>query len=237
MVHPGLYLAPVLLGLRSALKEDLGASAAQLVYGEAVRLPGEFFSTPGPLTPSELLVRLRSNLEEFCPVPASSHAKPSLFVHPALQTSSHVMLRVDAYRKPLTPHYTGPHKVLERGEKTFQIEIKGRRTSLSIDRLKPAYAESENVPDRPAEPVTVDVPLPPVVQVAPQPAAPNPPAAPPNSPPAPPPQQQTPQCAKTLLTPTPNYKVHRLRPVRLLDLAQDLQMGAPVVYRAPSRVF
>lgn len=33
----------VLLGLRTVLKEDINASPAELVYGETLRLPGDFF--------------------------------------------------------------------------------------------------------------------------------------------------------------------------------------------------
>jgi hypothetical protein len=36
----------VLLGIRTAFKEDLQASVAELVYGEPLRLPGELL-TPG----------------------------------------------------------------------------------------------------------------------------------------------------------------------------------------------
>lgn len=35
----------VLLGLRSAPKEDLGCAPSELVYGTTIRLPGEFFET------------------------------------------------------------------------------------------------------------------------------------------------------------------------------------------------
>ena len=35
----------VLLGIRTALKNDLGCSTAELVYGTTLRLPGEFFSS------------------------------------------------------------------------------------------------------------------------------------------------------------------------------------------------
>ena len=34
----------VLLGIRTAIKEDLHCIAAELVYGVTLRLPGEFFS-------------------------------------------------------------------------------------------------------------------------------------------------------------------------------------------------
>ncbi|CAK9813882.1 Gag-Pol polyprotein [Anthophora plagiata] len=38
-------LPTVLLGLRTSFKEDLGATAAEMLYGETLRLPGEFLGT------------------------------------------------------------------------------------------------------------------------------------------------------------------------------------------------
>ena len=32
-----------LMSIRSAVKEDLGVSSAQIIYGEAIRVPGAFF--------------------------------------------------------------------------------------------------------------------------------------------------------------------------------------------------
>lgn len=37
----------VLLGIRTTLKEDISSTAAEMVYGTTLRLPGEFF-TPTP---------------------------------------------------------------------------------------------------------------------------------------------------------------------------------------------
>ena len=34
----------VLLGVRTALKEDISSTAAEMVYGTTLRLPGEFFT-------------------------------------------------------------------------------------------------------------------------------------------------------------------------------------------------
>ncbi|GFR09961.1 uncharacterized protein TNCT_692641 [Trichonephila clavata] len=39
-----LALPVVLLGIRSVFKKDLQSSSAELVYGEPLRLPGEFIS-------------------------------------------------------------------------------------------------------------------------------------------------------------------------------------------------
>ncbi|XP_054717281.1 protein NYNRIN-like [Uloborus diversus] len=44
----------VLLGLRSALKEDIGYSSAELLYGSPLRLPGEFVDTIPNVTHSDL---------------------------------------------------------------------------------------------------------------------------------------------------------------------------------------
>ena len=56
---------------------------------------------------------------------------------PGLHTSSHVFLRVDAVKRPLTPPYEGPYEVLERSEKTFKILKGGKSLTVSVDRLKP----------------------------------------------------------------------------------------------------
>lgn len=45
-------LPVVMLGLRTALKEDLGCSSTELVYGIHLRLPGGFFEAPGALQPT-----------------------------------------------------------------------------------------------------------------------------------------------------------------------------------------
>lgn len=135
----------VLLGIRSAYKEDLKSSSAELVYGEPLRLPGEFFQTSieGTTDITEYTGRLRSFAEKLRPSPASRHSKQDTFVYKDLATTSHVFVREDALRKALQPAYTGPHEVLERKDKVFKIRIKGKTVTISIDRLKPAYVMTD----------------------------------------------------------------------------------------------
>ncbi|XP_064485941.1 uncharacterized protein LOC135398469 [Ornithodoros turicata] len=53
------HLPLVLLGIRAAVKTDIGCSAADLVYGCALRLPADFFVPPSPdPSPSVYLDRL-----------------------------------------------------------------------------------------------------------------------------------------------------------------------------------
>lgn len=131
----------VLLGVRSAFKEDLQASSAELVYGEPLRLPGEFLepTVSGTTDMSEFSARLRNFAEKLRPVPASRHCKTKVFIYRELETCDHVFLRDDTSRGSLTPAYSGPHKVLTRGHKVFKILVNNRETTVSIDRLKPAF--------------------------------------------------------------------------------------------------
>lgn len=131
----------VLLGIRSAFKEDLQTSSAELLYGEPLRLPGEFFDPSTDCTSdlSDFTARLRSFAEKLKPVHASRHSKHKIFVFKELATAEQVFLREDALRAPFQPAYTGPHKVLERGDKVFRLLVKGKSVTVTIDRLKPAF--------------------------------------------------------------------------------------------------
>lgn len=130
----------VLLGIRSALKEDLKCSVAELVYGEPLRLPGELLvPSTSPAFPEGFIQDLRTAMSELRPVPASNHAKPTTFVFKDLADASHVFLRDDTVRRSLQPPYSGPYKVLGRKSKTLTLDVAGKATEVSIDRIKPAY--------------------------------------------------------------------------------------------------
>jgi hypothetical protein len=52
----------VLLGIRTAFKEDLQASVTELVYGEPLRIPGELLTpTAEPVDPAHLITKLRQH--------------------------------------------------------------------------------------------------------------------------------------------------------------------------------
>jgi cleavage and polyadenylation specificity factor subunit 1 len=76
----------VLLGIRTAFKEDLHASVAELVYGEPLRIPGELLTpSADPVDPAHLITKLRQHMSHLRPVPAARHASPSTFVHSDLE--------------------------------------------------------------------------------------------------------------------------------------------------------
>jgi len=138
----------VLLGIRTAYKEDLQASAADLVYGEPLRIPGELLvAVPQQIESSTFIQQLRNNINRLRSTPASRHANPGTFIHKDLSTCTHVFLRQDGVRRSLQPPYSGPHQVISRSEKTFTIVVRDKHTTVSTDRVKPAYFIQDNLPD------------------------------------------------------------------------------------------
>ena len=138
----------VLLGLRSATKEDLGCSSAELVYGAPITLPGEFVVPTYPsksdqYQPLDILPHIRATVRSFRPTKPMLHGTRPAQVPDALRLAEYVFVRRDGHRPPLTPPYDGPYRVLSRGEKDFVIDYGGRQKSISIDRLKLAHTSSD----------------------------------------------------------------------------------------------
>jgi cleavage and polyadenylation specificity factor subunit 1 len=130
----------ILLGFRAALKEDLGCTPADLVFGTTLRLPGEFLApTQQPGDPTDFVNKLRGHMQTLRPMPPKRHGDSKTFVHRDLATATHVFLRHDMVRRPLQPPYGGPYLVVRRTEKVFHLDINGKTVPVSIDRVKPAY--------------------------------------------------------------------------------------------------
>ena len=134
------YVPVVLLGCRAAIKEVLGYSPAELVYGVPLSLPGQMLN-PIDLTgtdPALYINRLRSYAGNLPPRYSREQTlKPS--VPKDISSWTHVFLRKDAVKAPLTPPYTGPYRVLSRTDKLFTLDISGKKESVSIDGVKRAF--------------------------------------------------------------------------------------------------
>ena len=137
------HLPWVLLGIRTSVKEDLGTSSAELVYGSAIALPGEFFN-PTTSSPTVLLKEIRDSIRSLSPTQMSRHGRHSEHVPRELLVCEFVFLRTDKHRTPLQPPYTGPFRVLQRRPKNFKIDVGGRKETVSVDRLKPAFLDSSS---------------------------------------------------------------------------------------------
>ncbi|XP_064469272.1 uncharacterized protein LOC135383915 [Ornithodoros turicata] len=99
----------VLLGLRAAIKDDM-CSAAELVYGCSLRLPGAFFAYSSPPVPdlASYIDRLRLVFNDLKPTPPRTASRTAVFISPDLLQASHVFIRHDAVRSSLLPPYDGP---------------------------------------------------------------------------------------------------------------------------------
>ncbi|GFV29531.1 uncharacterized protein TNCV_4489851 [Trichonephila clavipes] len=142
-------LPTILMGFRATWKEDLQATAAEMIYGAPIRLLGEFLCpSKQSADPVTFVGRLRESMQRLSLPTIQHHGQHTIFVSKDLATCSHVFLRTDSLRKGLQPPYEGPYKVVDRTEKVFRILRHGKEVSVSINRLKPAYIpkESEDIP-------------------------------------------------------------------------------------------
>lgn len=143
-------LPMIMLGLRTSFREDLDCSVADLVYGQSLRLPGEYFERyPEGIRQADFLVQLQKTFDHLQPRNPKHHSKPSVFVHHDLAKCSHVFVRIDAVKKPLQRPYEGPFKVLRRYDKFMDVQIHGKSQRISIDRLKPVFGFDDSVGNLP----------------------------------------------------------------------------------------
>jgi len=145
------HLPWVLLGLRSAPREDSASSAAEAVYGSDLVLPNQFPITADP--PDQFYTNLRKSMSGFNPVPVR-HNTPTNEELPEqipsdLSSCSMVFVRKDGYVPPLVPLYAGPYKVLSRTRRTFRLQVGSKVEIVSVQRLKPAITADNEAPALP----------------------------------------------------------------------------------------
>ena len=128
----------VMLGLRTAPREDSGISPAELMFGSPLALPGPILDSPEP-PPESFLAALRSSTPVIA-TPLPEQAPAAAAANTALQQANFVFVRSPPVSSSLTPAYRGPYRVEKRGRKVFVLEIGGRFESHSVDRLKPCLA-------------------------------------------------------------------------------------------------
>ena len=132
------HLPWVLLGLRAAPKEDHNVSAAELLYGVPLALPGELLETAEPPAASflENLRRPPTSIPTQPPNGPLSTSEPPK----NLSSAAFVFVRRGAPGPPLSPLYDGPYRVVASGPKFFTLQVGGRQDTVSVDRLKPCLS-------------------------------------------------------------------------------------------------
>ena len=101
-------------------------------------------------------------MQQLQPPAVRSHHQNSPYMSSDLNSCTHVFVWHDAVKTPLQQPYDGPFKVIKRSNKYFMLDIKGKESTVYIDRLKPAYLEaSELTPQSPVIPPSSVSPTPP----------------------------------------------------------------------------
>ncbi|GFN78285.1 Pol polyprotein [Plakobranchus ocellatus] len=155
-------LPMVLLGIRSSWRVNPGCSPAELVYGSTLRILGEFLQphdarTVEPDLP--FLRHLQQTMRSVQPPTPQFHGQPSVYVPANLAPAKFVYVRKDSHKHPLQRPYDGPYFVLNKSDKFFTVDIKGRPETISIDRLKAAFVTQLTTAgdtDRPPEPPSAE---------------------------------------------------------------------------------
>ena len=145
-----LSLPLALLGLRCVPNES-GCSPFMAVTGKMPLCPSVILDH-SPKTRQEhedFLKKFVSSMKEldFRPLPSFHMPSTPSYVPRDLQSCPYVYVRVDRIRKALEAPYSGPYQVLQRFERTFELQLPSGRTDVvSIDRLKPAVTPPSLVP-------------------------------------------------------------------------------------------
>ena len=105
----------VLLGARSAVKELLGRSAAEMIYGTTLRLPDEFkqkYTIDAHTDLDNYSDKLRVAMSRLRLCPPHDTPQKNIFYYKEIDTFSHVFLRRIAIAPPLTAPYDSPYKAI-----------------------------------------------------------------------------------------------------------------------------
>ena len=129
-------LPMVMLGIRSAPKEDLGFSAAEIVYGAPLRLPGCYYDEPTSIPVNQMVRDAQQVASSLLPV-FPWHGRHRMQMTPRLWDTTHVLILDSSVHPSLQNAYKGPYKVISRSRKYFNVQVGNAMQSVSVDRLKP----------------------------------------------------------------------------------------------------
>lgn len=138
-------------------KADLHCSSAELVFGQTLRLPGEFFiKSHVDAEIPYFLTRLHDTFDNLDFTNPKRHILHKSFVSPDLFNCKFIFLRKARLKPAFSPLFEGPYEVVSRTNKLITVMKRGKALTVSIDRVKPAYLLN-NVVDQPASIVTKKV--------------------------------------------------------------------------------
>jgi len=123
------HLPWVLLGIRAAPKDDVGVSAAEVLFSTPLVLPGQLQHPDGVPQPTCDV--------QVIPLRPRNYAEAARGGSGLLEGATWVYVRRGARGGPMEQAYSGPYRVLEHSDKLYKLQIGERREVVSADRLKP----------------------------------------------------------------------------------------------------
>ncbi|XP_066980125.1 uncharacterized protein [Macrobrachium rosenbergii] len=134
----------VLLGLRTAPRASSDLSPPEKVYGEPLIVPGELVMRDRH-NPS--VQRLRDVVGKFAPYQRTYTDRSATFMPPGLSSATHVFVRNDAVRPPLTRPYGGPSACSSGTPKHSASPCTGRTTGCwSTVSSPPCWRMPQTIP-------------------------------------------------------------------------------------------
>ena len=116
-----LALPWVMFMIRTAPKEDLNCSAAEMVFGSTLTVLEEFISPTN---------RQRdAPTTKFLPTNTEFHGNSKCVPIKALETAAFVFVTINRHKTPLCRPYKGAFRVIRKGDKTFTIARKKKKRS------------------------------------------------------------------------------------------------------------
>jgi hypothetical protein len=124
------HLPWVLLGLRAAPKEDAAISSAELVFGAALTLPGQFLATMEQSS-ADYIKQLQTSTA--LPSRPTTYAEAAASVPEKLMKAEYVFVRRGGVVPPLAPLYHGPYGCCRQGTSSSPsaLEAAGTRSRLT----------------------------------------------------------------------------------------------------------
>ncbi|XP_050340139.1 protein NYNRIN-like [Bactrocera neohumeralis] len=93
----------ILQGFRSSWRNDLKATPAEMVYGNILRLPAQFFAEKHTHNEGEFVENLRKRMQSLKPSPTTNNSAHVPFIEKNLHSTPSVFVRNDSIRPPLQP--------------------------------------------------------------------------------------------------------------------------------------
>lgn len=138
-------LPTVLFGMRTAFKEDLRCTPAELLFGANLTIPGSFVLTDSSQPSNFTVARFKNYMQSVKPISTAHHCSTTPFVFKNLATCTHVLLQNEA-KKGLQPPYKGPFEVVDRvSDRVYKINVADKIVTVSTERLVPVYFAKDDL--------------------------------------------------------------------------------------------